>query len=213
MKNILSGQSFGGQMIPGEFAQRKQDAEMHFKNFLLSLGYDVDNDPNMKDTPRRVVKMYTDELFSGTYSKKPKITTFPNGGNYDGIVFEGGIKIIGACSHHIMPIIGYVYVGYVAGDTIIGLSKLNRICQWVASRPSLQEEMTTKIHTELDNILTNNKGVAVYIKASHLCVQARGVKDYDTSMITSKLSGVFLDKNDTAKEEFLQMVSSFDKKL
>ncbi len=213
MKNILSGQSFGGQMSPEEFAQRKQDAEMHFKNFLLSLGYDVDSDPNMKDTPKRVAKMYMNEIFSGTYNPCPKITTFPNSGEYSGIVFEGGIKIISGCSHHIMPIIGHVYVGYVAGDTIIGLSKLNRICQWIASRPSLQEEMTTKIHKKLDEVLQGNKGVAVYIKASHLCVQARGVKDYDSAMITSQLSGVFLDKEDTAKEEFLQMVNSFGKNL
>ncbi|NCB03256.1 MAG: GTP cyclohydrolase I [Spirochaetia bacterium] len=210
-KNILSGQSFLGKLTDEEIEKRRDSAEYHFREFLYALGYDVHNDPNMKETPRRVTKMYMKELFSGTYQPCPKITTFPNSGNYSGIVFEGGIKIISGCSHHFMPIIGYVYIGYIAGDTIIGLSKLNRICQWVASRPSLQEEMTTKIHEELEKILQNNKGVAVYIKASHLCVQARGVKDYDTSMITSKLSGVFLDKEDTAKEEFLQMVNSFKK--
>lgn len=213
MENILSGSSFRGEMSEGEFDIRRRGAEMHFKNFLLSLGYDVDNDPNMRDTPRRVTKMYMEEIFSGTYSSCPKITTFPNSKGYSGIVFEGGIRIIGGCSHHIMPIMGHVHVGYVAGENIIGLSKLNRICQWIASRPSLQEEMTTKIHEKLDEVLQGNKGVAVYIKASHLCVQARGVKDYDSAMITSQLSGVFLDKEDTAKEEFLQMVNSFGKNL
>lgn len=209
MKNILSGSSFEGMMTQEEFECRRQDAERAMKAFLLALGYDTENDPNMRDTPRRVTKMYMQEIFSGTYNPCPKITTFPNSGEYSGIVFEGGIKIISGCSHHIMPIIGHVYVGYVAGDTIIGLSKLNRICQWIASRPSLQEEMTTKIHKKLDEVLQGNRGVAVYIKASHLCVQARGVKDYDSAMITSQLSGVFLDKEDTAKEEFLQMVNSF----
>jgi GTP cyclohydrolase I len=209
MDNILSGQSFNGEMTEKELEIRKRSAESHYKNFLIALGYDVESDPNMKSTPARVTKMYMNELFLGTYQPRPKITTFPNQNNYDGIIFEGGIKLISGCSHHIMPIIGEVYIGYIAGSTVIGLSKLNRICRWISSRPSLQEELTIKIHQELSEILEGNKGVAVYIRASHLCVQARGVRDYSTAMITSKLSGVFLDKNDTAKEEFLQMINTF----
>ena len=203
---VLSGSSYNGQMDPVEFEVRRTNAEFHYKMFLQALGYSVEKDPNMQDSPRRVTKIFMEELLSGTYTPKPKVTTFPNSNQYTGIVFEGPIKGLGMCSHHLLPIISEIFVGYIAGETIIGLSKLNRICQWIAARPTLQENMTSKIHEELDSILKGNQGVAVYIRGEHECVRLRGVRDYSSVMITSKLSGVFLDKSDTAKQEFLQMV-------
>lgn len=206
MKNILSGQSFGGQMTPGEFAQRKQDAEMHFKNFLLSLGYDIDNDPNMKETPRRVVKMYTEEVCKGTYQIPPKITSFENRGLYDGIVFQGNIVLKSLCSHHMAPIKGRCHVAYIPGKKVVGLSKLNRVVDWFARRPQLQEQLTMQIHDYLKEVLGDSLGIAVYIEAEHSCVVMRGV-EHDSVMSTVKLSGEFLSDTSKSRDEFYQMIN------
>lgn len=206
MKNILSGQSFGGQMTPEEFAQRKQDAEMHFKNFLLSLGYDVDSDPNMKDTPKRVAKMYMNEICKGTYQSPPKITSFKNQGLYDGIVFQGNIVLKSLCSHHMAPIRGRCHVAYIPGKKVVGLSKLNRVVDWFARRPQLQEQLTMQIHNYLKEILEDSLGIAVYIEAEHTCVSMRGI-EHDSVMSTVKLSGEFLSDTSKSRDEFYQMIN------
>jgi len=206
MNNILSGESFRGLMPLHELDQRKIEAEHHFRNFLLSLGYDIDNDPNMKETPRRVVKMYTEEVCKGTYQMPPKITSFENRGLYDGIVFQGNIVLKSLCSHHMAPIKGRCHVAYIPGKKVAGLSKLNRVVDWFARRPQLQEQLTMQIHDYLKEILGDSLGIAVYIEAEHSCVSMRGI-EHDSVMITSKLSGAFLEQTNKSRDEFYQMIN------
>lgn len=205
-KNILSGDSFGGSQTESELDKRRQKAEKLFGQFLEALGYDVKSDPNMMDTPRRVVKMYMKEICKGTYQAPPKITTFPNQANYSGIVFEGGIEVKSLCSHHLAFIHGKAYVAYIPGEKIIGLSKINRVVDWFSRRPQLQERLTAQIHEYLDKLLEGNQGVAVMIEANHSCVQMRGVEDPDSYTTTCKLSGAFLDNIDRSRDEFYRMI-------
>lgn len=206
MDNILSGKSFNGEMSPEEFEERKVKAEGLFKEFLETLGYDVDNDPNMKDTPRRYVKVMMKEIGRGTYLKAPKVTAFENQQNYNGIVCERNIKVRSLCSHHLAFIKGYCHVAYIPGKTVVGLSKLNRIVDWFCRRPQLQEQLTQQIHDYLCEILGENMGVAVMIEAEHTCVSMRGVEDPDSITTTCKLSGVFLNQNNKSREEFYNMI-------
>lgn len=206
MKNILSGKSFQGSMSQDELDLRRSSAEGHFRNFLEALGYDLDNDPNMKDTPRRVVKMYTKEVCKGTYQSPPKITSFENQSLYDGIVFQGNIIVKSLCSHHMAPIKGRCHVAYIPGKKVVGLSKLNRIVDWFSRRPQLQEQLTMQIHNYLQEILEGNLGIAVYIEAEHSCVSMRGI-EHDSVMSTVKLSGVFLDQQNKSRDEFYQMIN------
>ena len=210
MKNILSGQSFNGKMSEEELVVRKKEAEEHYGNFLLALGYDLDNDPNMRGSAFRVVKMYTQETAKGTYLPSPKLTVFPNEGDqkYTGVVFQGGIEIKSLCSHHLMPFIGKCHLAYIPKDKVLGLSKLNRLVDWFARRPQLQEHLTTQIHSFLSELVETDD-VAVYIEASHTCVALRGVEQAST-MRTSKLTGSFMTE-DSCRSEFYHMVNREEK--
>lgn len=192
-------------------AEKKQEKFSHveeaYGNFLTALGYDWENDPNMEGTPRRIAKMYLNEITQGTYDPMPKITSFPNQQGYDGIVFQGNIAVKSLCSHHMAPFIGKAHVAYIPGDKVIGLSKINRIVEYYARRPQLQEQLTQQIHNELDKLLEGNKGIAVFIEAEHTCVSIRGVND-DSVMKTSKLSGYFFDNAIGTRQEFYSMVES-----
>ena len=211
LDNILSGQSFGGQMSEDEFEARREHAEELVGQLLQTLGYDYQNDPNMKDTPRRFVKVLMKEIARGTYVESPKVTVFENQTHYDGMVFEGNIGVKSLCSHHLAFIKGFCHVAYIPGDVVIGLSKLNRIVDWFARRPQLQEQMTMQIHEYLDKILEGNKGVAVLIEAEHTCVSMRGVEDQNSKTSTCKLSGAFLDNADKSRDEFYRMVENIRK--
>lgn len=215
MENIISGQSFNGKMDSLEFEERFQKAEKCYKEFLEALGYDVDNDSNMKDTPRRYTKVMMKEICKGTYVGEPKITAFENIQKYDGVVFSGPIEIKSVCSHHILPFYGYAYIAYIpkAEGKIIGLSKLSRIAKWFAARPQLQEQLTQQIHNYLVSKIGDCHGVAVLIKAKHTCVALRGTEDMDSVMQTSKLSGAFLDNADRARDEFYMMVDNSNKSV
>ena len=210
MENILSGQSFEGVMDPEEKEIRRKNAERFYGLFLDALGYAYKNDPNMAETPHRVVKVYLDEICKGTYMKEPKITSFENQQNYEGIVFSGPIDVKSVCSHHMLPFFGEAYIAYIPkkGGKIVGLSKLSRVVKWYANRPQLQEQLTRQIHNYLNNILEDNLGVAVLVKAKHTCVALRGVEDMNSFMQTSKLSGVFLDNSNKSREEFYTMISN-----
>lgn len=188
-------------------AVERELVELKFGEFLEALGYDWRNDPNMKDTPKRVTKMYLDEITSGSYCQMPKITTFPNNENYDEMIFQGNIDLKSLCSHHFMPFFGKAHIGYIPkkGGNIIGLSKLNRVVEYYMRRPQLQEQITTQIHRCLDEILGENLGIAVMIEAKHMCVYMRGVQQ-DSTMKTTKLSGVFLENRDKAKDEFYNFI-------
>jgi GTP cyclohydrolase I len=203
---ILSGQNMNLSCTEKE--AHKALVEKAYGEFLTSLGYDWENDPNMKGTPKRVAKMYLNEVTKGSYDPSPVITSFDNRGGYDGIVFQGNITIKSLCSHHMQPFIGKCHVAYIPDPKgkVIGLSKLNRICDYFARRPQLQEQLTLQIHKFIDEVTIKNKGVAVLIEAQHLCVQLRGI-EHDSIMKTSKLSGNFFDNSIGTREEFYRMVA------
>ena len=178
-------------------------AEKKFGEFLTALNFDWINDTQMKDTPSRVAKMYVNEIYKGCYIAEPKIQAFNNDGKYDCIVFQGNIDVESTCAHHIIPFLGKAYVAYIpsADGKVIGLSKINRIVDFFCKRPQIQENLTMQIHDYLNTICEGNQGVAVVIQAKHLCVKLRGIKQ-DSTMITNKLSGSFMDIHGAVRKEF-----------
>jgi len=184
------------------------DAAEAYGNFLDALKIDWRNDPNSADTPLRVAKSYVNDLIAGCYTNPPKITRFPNDQHYNGIVFCGDIDVKSLCSHHNLPFFGKAYVAYIPDEngTVIGLSKLNRVVEWYARRPQIQEQLTTQIHDQLNDVISDNAGIAVMIKAKHMCSCLRGVK-HDSYMVTSKLSGAFYN-DASAKGEFFEFIKS-----
>lgn len=183
-----------------------QNAQVKYGEFLSCLGFDWKDDPNMKDTPHRVAKMYVNDLYCGIYTDPPKITTFDNVEKYDGIVFQGAIPVFSSCSHHSLPFIGKAHVAYIPGTKVIGLSKLNRVVEWFARRPQVQENLCMQIHDYLNEVCEGNGGVAVVIECKHMCCSTRGVK-HDSTMKTAKVSGAF--KNDpAAREEFYDFIKA-----
>lgn len=192
--------------------ERQERAELIYGEFLTVLGYDWRNDSNMRETPKRIAKMFLREVTRGTYCPEPKMTTFDNNGEYSGLVFQGNITVRSLCSHHMAFIRGKCHAAYIPSKDgkIIGLSKFNRIVDWFARRPQLQENLTTQIHDYLVKKLGTCKGVAVMIEAEHTCVSHRGIED-DSITMTTKLSGVFLDNNDKSKDEFTNYINRLKK--
>lgn len=175
----------------------------HFESIMHILGLDL-NDDSLKGTPHRVAKMYVKEIFSGLNPEnKPAATLFENKYQYNGMLIEKDITLYSYCEHHFVPIIGKVHVAYYSNGKVIGLSKINRLVQYYAKRPQVQERLTNQIAEGLKEIL-NTEDVAVVIDAAHLCVASRGVKDTNSSTITSHFSGKFL-KEET-KNEFLSFI-------
>jgi GTP cyclohydrolase I len=187
-----------------------QQAAVHYGNFLKALGFDFEMDENSKETPRRVAKSWVNDLIRGCVTKAPKITAFPANG-YDGIVFQGNIKVISLCSHHNLAFRGTAHVAYIPGTKVIGLSKLNRIVDWFSRRPQLQEALTMQVHEYVNEICEQNKGVAILIEANHTCCSNRGIS-HDSTMKTAKLSGTFLDNNDKSRDEFYNFIADLKRK-
>lgn len=181
-----------------------RNASEAYGNFMLALGFDWQSDPHMEDTPRRVAKAFVEDLFAGMYTPEPNIKSFPNDEGYPGMVFQGDIEIHSMCAHHHLPYVGKAYVAYIPGDTMIGLSKLNRIAEWHARRPTVQETLTMNIHNLINEKCIGNSGVAVMIKAKHQCACLRGVK-HDSTMVTSHLSGAFKE-DEAARAEFYKFI-------
>jgi GTP cyclohydrolase I len=154
------------------------------------MGLDLTDD-SLKGTPQRVAKMYIDEIFSGLNPKnKPKIALFENKYQYNQMLVEKNITFYSNCEHHFVPIIGKAHVAYISSGKVIGLSKLNRIVQYFAKRPQVQERLTNQIGKELSEIL-ETEDVAVIIDAKHLCVSSRGIKDESSSTVTAFYGGAF----------------------
>jgi len=184
-----------------------EDAAEHYGRYMDALKIDWKNDPNSSDTPMRVAKSFVNDLALGCYSDSPKITAFDNLDSYDGMVFQGNITVHSFCSHHHLPFIGVAHTAYIPSKDgkIIGLSKLNRIVEFYSRRPQVQENLTMQIHNHIDRVCEGNLGAAVMVSANHMCACVRGVK-HDATMKTSKLSGVFMDNNNLAREEFYNFV-------
>lgn len=213
-ENILSGQSFEGKMPEGEKEYRVEQAERHMAEVLKFLGYNIENDPNMNETPHRFIKILANEIATGTYDSMPKITSFENRSGYDGIVFQGNINVKSLCSHHLSYFYGRCHVAYVAdkGEKVIGLSKLNRIVNYYARRPQLQEQLTQQIHDALNKLIPGNHGIAVVIEAKHTCVALRGIEDQNSAMSTAKLSGAF-EEESSCRKEFYDMIARLPREV
>ena len=175
----------------------------HFSSIMKILDLDL-NDDSLKDTPRRVAKMYVEEIFEGLDdSKIPNIKKFENSFDYKGIILEKNISLFSLCEHHFVPIIGKAHIGYFANKKIVGLSKLNRIVNFFSKKPQVQEKLTVQIVDFLKKEL-ETEDVACIIDAQHLCVSMRGIKDVNSWTTTAEYSGKFLESN--FKNEFLQLI-------
>ncbi len=175
--------------------------EHHFQAIMEIMGLDLTDD-SLKGTPHRVAKMYIKEIFSGlSPANKPKITLFNNKYKYNQMLVEKDITFFSNCEHHFVPIFGKAHLAYISSGKVIGLSKLNRIVQYYAKRPQVQERLTVQIANELKTVL-NTEDVAVVLDAKHLCVSSRGVQDTGATTVTSFYGGKFQDTK--IKEEFLQ---------
>lgn len=177
--------------------------EKNFKEIMHVLGLDLTDD-SLKDTPRRVAKMYVKEFFSGLNpDNKPSITLFENKYKFNQMIVERDITLYSTCEHHFVPIIGKAHVAYFSTGKVIGLSKLNRIVQYFAKRPQVQERLTMQIAAELKELLQTDD-VAVLIDADHLCVSSRGIQDVNSSTVTSSYNGRFI--NPEVRNEFFNYV-------
>lgn len=173
----------------------------HFKAIMETLGLDLTDD-SLRGTPKRVAKMYVQEIFSGLNpANKPAVALFDNKYKYNEMLVEKNISFYSNCEHHFVPIIGKAHLAYISNGKVIGLSKLNRLVEFFAKRPQVQERLTVQIAKELQKEL-GTEDVAVVIDAKHLCVASRGVEDDTSSTITSFYGGKF--KEDKRKEEFLR---------
>jgi GTP cyclohydrolase I len=211
----MSKLKYANQNLTLDSAERQkmiEEAAYHYGKYMDALRIDWTNDPNSSDTPMRVAKAFVNDLAEGCYNAPPKITAFDNIDKYDGMVFQGNIDVKSICSHHHLTFIGHAHVAYIPGvdGKVIGLSKLNRIVEWFARRPQVQENLTMQIHDYLNEMCEHNGGVAVVIEANHMCACVRGVR-HDSTMMTSKLSGAF--KNDpSTREEFYKFIENLKRK-
>ncbi len=178
--------------------------ETHFQQIMEIMGLDMD-DESLSGTPRRVAKMYVNELFSGLNPEnKPSATLFANNYDYSQMLVEKNITFFSTCEHHFVPIYGKAHVAYYASGKVIGLSKLNRIVQYYARRPQVQERLTEQIAADLKSIL-QTEDVAVIMDANHMCVASRGIRDTQSSTITAAYYGKFSDPR--VREELLHYIA------
>lgn len=192
-----------------EKAQMIHQAAHHYGEFLTALGFDWKADPNTQKTPHRYAKSFVHDLIAGCIEEPPAITTFPSDG-YTGIVLEKNIPFSSMCSHHNREISGVVHVAYIPGKeggVVIGLSKINRLVEFYSRRPQIQEGLTIQLHDHLNNLLTNNRGIAVIVEAAHGCVKCRGVKHHGASMSTSQLSGYFWSNEIGTRAELFNLIN------
>lgn len=184
------------------------EVEIKMQEVLESLVIDTKNDHNAADTARRVAKMYINEVFAGRYTPPPRITDFPNNERLNELMIVGPITIRSACSHHLCPVMGKLWVGILPNkDTnVIGLSKYARLAEWVMSRPQIQEEAVLQL-ADLIQSKTRPDGLALVMQATHYCMAWRGVKDMHSRMINSVMRGAFL-KNSDLRKEFLSLIPS-----
>jgi GTP cyclohydrolase IA len=190
----------------GELVELKAEVQAKLQEVLQALVIDTDNDHNTQETAKRVAKMYIEEVFRGRYVPMPAVTEFPNAERLNELMIVGPITVRSACSHHMCPIFGKVWIGILPNEhsNLIGLSKYARIADWVMSRPQIQEEAVTMLANELQQRVRPD-GLAIVMEADHFCMHWRGVKDTDTAMVNSVMRGAFL-KDATLRREFLSLL-------
>ena len=195
---------------PEELEKKREKLERLFEEFLTILGYDWKNDPNMVETPKRLAKMVL-ELVEGNFTPMPEITVFDLTRMEAGEVVErvpvfvGPIEIKSLCSHHFLPIIGNVYFEYIPESKVLGLSKIPRVIKWLARRPIIQELFTKQIVKTFIDLLPDVKGIAVYVKAKHMCMTVRGVNESNAYMVTEAFYGLY-EENEELRANFLRKI-------
>ena len=192
---------------PGDLDGLLEEVAGKMRGVLESLVIDTDSDHNTQDTARRVAKMYLTEVFRGRYVPPPPVTEFPNAERLNELMIVGPITVRSACSHHMCPILGRLWIGLMPNEhsNLIGLSKYSRLAEWIMSRPQIQEEAITQMADLLMNKVSPD-GLAVVMEADHLCMQWRGVRDNGTKMVNSVMRGSFL-KDATLRREFLSLIN------
>ncbi|MCW5665438.1 MAG: GTP cyclohydrolase I [Piscinibacter sp.] len=191
----------------GELEELQGEVESKMKEVLRSLVIDTESDHNTNDTAKRVAKMFLREVFKGRYEAMPSVTEFPNVSRLNELMIVGPVKVRSACSHHLCPILGKVWIGVLPNEfsNLIGLSKYARICDWVMSRPQIQEEAVIMLADELQERVKPD-GLAIVMEADHFCMHWRGVKDDESMMTNSVMRGAFL-KDANLRREFLSLLS------
>ena len=174
------------------------------RDILLTLGMNLEDD-SLKGTPKRVAKMFVKEIFGGLHpERKPSASTFDNKYKYGEMLVEKNITLYSTCEHHLLPIVGRAHVAYISKGTVVGLSKMNRIVDYYAKRPQVQERLNIQIVKELQEVL-GTEDVACVIDAKHLCVNSRGIRDIESSTVTAEYGGKF--KEEAVRREFLEYIN------
>lgn len=199
--------NISGFIEPGELEQLTREVEGKVRAMLESLVIDVTHDHNTLETARRVAKMYVNEVFRGRFVPVPRITEFPNAEHLNELMIMGPITVRSACSHHLCPIMGRLWIGVMPNQdsALIGLSKYSRLSEWIMSRPQIQEEAIIQLADLLVSMMKPD-GLAVVMEADHFCMHWRGVKDNASKMTNSVMRGVFLD-NGALRKEFLSLIN------
>ncbi len=202
--------NIAGFIRDGELDELRAEVEAKMHEVLHALVIDTQSDHNTQETARRVAKMFISEVFAGRYQPMPTVTEFPNASRLNELMIVGPIKVRSACSHHLCPILGKVWIGILPNEhsNLIGLSKYVRICDWIMSRPQIQEEAVKMLADELQQRVKPD-GLAIVMEADHYCMHWRGVKDDGAMMTNSVMQGAFL-QNPTLRREFLSLLSKKD---
>ncbi|WP_210544706.1 GTP cyclohydrolase I [Rhodoferax sp. PAMC 29310] len=205
-KRFNANDNIAEYIEPGELERLLDEVEDKMKGVLSSMVIDTEHDHNTDNTARRVAKMYLTEVFRGRYVHPPAITEFPNAEHLNELMIVGPITVRSACSHHLCPVIGKIWIGVLPNEhtNVIGLSKYARLAEWVMGRPQIQEEAVVQL-ADLIQEKTQPDGLAIVMEATHFCMGWRGVKDMDSKMINSVMRGSFL-KDPNLRREFLSLL-------
>ncbi|WP_310619542.1 GTP cyclohydrolase I [Flexibacterium corallicola] len=201
--SFLANDNISDFITKEELGELQKEVAQKVSSLMDSLIIDVENDHNTMDTANRVAKFYITELFSGRYTPPPSTTVFPNVKKLESFYIVGPISFNSSCAHHLVPIVGEVWIGLDPKDDLLGLSKFHRITEWVMARPQIQEEATVQVLEYIEELI-KPKGIAVLINASHYCMQGRGVKDPEILMKSFAASGTL--NNEKSKTDFLQLI-------
>ena len=201
--NIVRSEEEKQQMI--------QEAAVYYGQFLTALGFDWAADEHSANTPMRVSKAWVNDLINGSISAEPEIKAFPHDEGYTGLICQTRIPVVSLCAHHNLQFVGVAHVAYIPGkgktDTVIGLSKLNRIVDFYSRRPNIQESLTKQVHSHIDRLCVGNRGVAVVIESQHNCVRCRQL-NHESVMKTSELSGYFFTNEIGTRNEFFSLIQN-----
>lgn len=203
-KTYFANDNIADFLLPHDLNNMQLQLEQKFQEVLDILLIDTENDHNTKETAKRVAKMYIREVFKGRYTPMPKITDFPNAKGLKDIYTLGPISIRSACSHHLVPITGKLWLGIIPSDRVIGISKFVRLTEWVMARPQIQEEATVQLADLIEQMI-QPEGLGIVMEATHQCMTWRGVRETETKMTSSILRGK-LNTDNNLRSEFMRLI-------